>query len=122
MSLARKRKAYFNVPPPDPETALLGQLPVWLQELGLALKQKRHYKAGKLTSTRNWCQLFDDGIVPHLTAADSKGRLKTWKLFARFSDRQPPAWPWDRPRLEAGSGTMMGRDVWGIAVEDVREC
>jgi len=47
--------------------------------------------------------------------------MKTWELFARFSDRQPPAWPWDQPKQSPGTGIMMGGDVWGIAVEDVRE-
>jgi hypothetical protein len=106
----------------EPEVeGLLAQLPVWLQDSGLILKQKRHYRVGKLSLTRNWCQLFSEDYPRRVALLDSCGRTKTWRLFARFSHRQPPAWPWDRPVLEAGKGILAGSDVWGVAGEDVRE-
>jgi hypothetical protein len=100
---------------------LLAQLPVWLHDSGLILMQKRHYKVGKLSRTRNWCQLISEEFPQRVALLDSYGREKIWKLFARFSHRQPPAWPWDQPTLMAGKGVLAGGDVWGVAGEDVKE-
>jgi hypothetical protein len=95
-----------------------------LASRGIALKQKRGYKAGKLTATRNWCQFMDADMHPRVWLPNSQGQLKTWKLFARFDASQPPSWPWDRPsRSEPKTmpGMISGDDVWGLTYEDVEE-
>jgi len=100
-----------------------GRLPEMLVGRGITLKQKRGYKAGKLTATRNWCHLVDRDM-PRVCLPNSQGQLKTWKLFARFDATQPPSWPWDRPsRSETRKvpGVISGDDVWGLAYEDVEE-
>jgi hypothetical protein len=102
----------------------LAQLPPLLLERGLKLRQKRSYKAGKLSATRNWCQLVDRDMPLRVVFPNYQGKVKTWKLFARFNTGQPPAWPWDRPELYEGKKAqwvLAGSDVWGVAYEDIRE-
>ena len=102
----------------------LAELPILLSKRGLELKQKRGYKAGKLSRTRNWCQFIDGDVPIPVTFPNSQGRVKTWKLFARFGSNEPPSWPWDRPeRYERKKAQWMpaGDDVWGIAYEDIRD-
>ncbi len=101
---------------------LLAQLPALLSKRGLVLKQKHGYKAGKLSAIRNWCQFVDGDTRPSVCLPNSKGEVKTWKLFARFDSREPPLSPWDQPDLRERSGAwwvISGDDVWGIAYEDV---
>lgn len=95
-----------------------------LLDRGITLKQKHGYKAGKLSRTRNWCQIIDRPVNPGVHFPNAVGQDKTWKLFARFDSNQPPAWPWDRPeRGEHKKAQLMisGNDVWGITYEDIRE-
>lgn len=102
----------------------LASFPRLLLNKGVTLKQKLGYKAGKLTHSRNWCQLVDGNIPIPVTFPNSQGQKKTWKLFARFSSVKPPAWPWVRPeryvRVKA-QWMPAGDDVWGIAYEDLIE-
>ena len=88
---------------------------------GITLKQKRGYKAGKLSASRNWCHI-QDGDVKRRICLSNKDQTKTWKCFARFDIRQPPLWPWEK--LEHGEGdtvrwVISGDDVWGVAYEDL---
>ncbi len=99
-------------------------LPGLLLSRGITLKQKRGYKAGKLTATRNWCQLIDGDMYPRMCSPDSQGRGKTWKLIARFDASHPPLWPWDKPeRCDCGKAQRMptGGDIWGVTYENIRE-
>ena len=87
----------------------------------IKLKRKRGYKAGKLSFTRNWCRI-EDGNVKHRICRSNNGRMKTWKLFARFDIKLPPLWPWEK--LECNEDPTLrwaisGDDVWGIAYEDL---
>ncbi len=100
----------------------LAQLPALLLKSGLVLKRRRNYKTGKLSATRNWCQLFDGDTPFPVTFPNYQGKVKTWKLFARFNTRQPPSWPWDRPNeCKDAQRILAGNDVWGVAFEDIRE-
>jgi hypothetical protein len=101
----------------------LAELPDLLVKGKLALKQKRGYKAGKLSASRNWCHIVDADIHPKINTHSACGELKTWKLFARFDTNQPPTWPWDRPQREGKKphGMISGDDVWGVSYEDIRD-
>lgn len=99
-------------------------LPGLLLDRGIGLKQKHRYKAGKLTRTRNWCQLIDGDVQSRVCFPSAQGQAETWKLFARFDSSRPPLLPWDRPeRGEDKKAQLMisGNDVWGITYEDIRE-
>ncbi len=99
-------------------------LPALLAERGMRLKQKRGYKAGKISASRNWCHLVDGNIQPTICSKNTHGALKTWKLFARFDVSHPPLWPWDklqRGENENPQGMIMGNDVWGVSYEDVQD-
>ncbi|MDD5702787.1 MAG: hypothetical protein PHU23_12150 [Dehalococcoidales bacterium] len=111
-----------------PESAMaaiddrLNTLFTLLLNRGLTLKQKRGYKAGKLSATRNWCHIVDGNVKFRNVLPASQGQEKTWKLFARFDTRQPPSWPWEK--LERNEGkpaywAIAGNDVWGVAYEDL---
>jgi len=110
---------------PEPDDAVvidgcLAQLPALLLERGLVLKQKRGYKVGKLSATRNWCQLIDGDMPLRVMFPNYQGKVKTWKLFARFNTGQPPSWPWDRPELcqrKKAQWTLAGNDVWGLLMK-----
>lgn len=101
----------------------LADLPHLLVKERLALKQKRGYKAGKLSASRNWCHIMDGDMHP-ICAHNARGQLKTWKLFARFDTNQPPPWPWDKPQQREDKrpqGMISGDDVWGVSYEDIRD-
>lgn len=103
----------------------LALLPGLLLNSGITLKQKCGYKAGKLSRTRNWCQLVDGDVQLQICFPNSQGQVKTWKLFARFDSRQPPLWLWDKPERyerKKEQWTISGGDVWGVAYEDIRAC
>lgn len=88
----------------------------------LALKQKRGYKAGKLSASRNWCHIVD-GDIHAICTHNARGQLKTWKLFARFDTNQSPPWPWDKPQQHKDKrpqGMISGDDVWGVSYDDIR--
>lgn len=68
----------------------LAELPHLLSQVGLPLKQKVGYKAGKLLSRRNWCQFVAGDMQIRVRFPNAEGRMKTWKLFARFNNLQPP--------------------------------
>lgn len=101
----------------------LAELPNLLVEERLALKQKRGYKAGKLSASRNWCHIVDGDMQPKMCIPNARGQLKTWKLFARFDTNQPPPWPWDKPQCEGKrpQGMISGDNVWGVSYEDIRD-
>lgn len=102
----------------------LAELPHLLSREGLILKQKMGYKAGKLLSKRNWCQFVDGDVQIRIQFPNAEGKLKTWKLFARFNNLQPPSQPWDKPeRYEYKKAQWMiaGNDVWGITYDDLME-
>ena len=102
----------------------LTQLPELLLGRGITLKQKHGYKAGKLSRTRNWCQLIDRDVQPRACFPNTQGQAKTWKLFARFDSNRPPVWPWDKPehgQRKKAQLMISGNDVWGITYEDIRE-
>ena len=40
----------------------LNKLPELLLDSNITLKQKNGYKAGKLSRTRNWCQIIDRDV------------------------------------------------------------
>jgi hypothetical protein len=67
----------------------LNMLSALLINRGITLKQKQGYKAGKLSATRNWCQIADEEISLRIYLPNSHGQMKTWKLFARFGINQP---------------------------------
>ena len=69
---------------------LLIDLPALLAKVGLVLKQNVGYKAGKLSRTRNWCQLVDGDVSIRTHFPNIEGKVKAWKLFARFNTSQPP--------------------------------
>ncbi len=101
----------------------LVELATMLLKERLALKQKRGYKAGKLSASRNWCHIADGDTHPICTH-NARGQLRTWKLFARFDTKQPPPWPWDKPQQQEGKrpqGMISGNDVWGVSYEDIRD-
>lgn len=100
--------------------ACLARLPQLLANRGLTLEQRVGYKAGKLPSGRNWCQLVDGDVPLRVSFPNREGKMKTWKLFARFA--QALGSPWDRPEpYERKKAQWMpaGDDVWGIAYEDL---
>jgi len=102
----------------------LAGLPALLAKDRLALKQKRGYKAGKLSASRNWCHIVDEDMHSQICTCNANGELKTWKLFARFDVTQPPRWPWDKPQACEGKrpqGMICGDDVWGVSHEDLRD-
>jgi hypothetical protein len=102
----------------------LTKLPDLLLDSGITLKQKNGYKAGKLSRTRNWCQIIDRGVKSRVCSPNAVGQAKTWKLFARFDSGRPPVWPWDRPERGEHRKTQLtisGNDVWGITYQDIRE-
>ena len=102
----------------------LALLPKLVHDNGIVLKQKRGYKAGKLSATRNWCQLVDGDVPLRTSFPNSRGQVKTWKLFARFDTRQPLSWSWDRTNhyeRKKGMWMIAGDDVWGVAYEDIKE-
>ena len=102
----------------------LTELPCLLLSAQLPLTQKLGYRAGKLSRTRNWCQFVDGDVQIPVCFPNSRGEVKTWKLFARFDNVQPPSWPWDKPeRYERKKAQWMisGDDVWGLSYEDVRD-
>jgi hypothetical protein len=102
----------------------LAGIPCLLSQAGLTFKQKVGYKAGKLSRTRNWCQIVDGDLQIPICFPNTRGELKMWKLFARFDSTQPPSWPWDKPeRYERKKAQWMiaGDDVWGVSYEDIRD-
>lgn len=102
----------------------LASLPGLLLNRGITLKQKYGYKAGKLYRTRNWCQFVDGDVQIPVRFPNSQGKVKTWKLFARFNAAQPPLWPWDKPeryQYKKAQWMISGEDVWGVAYEDIKE-
>jgi hypothetical protein len=102
----------------------LADLPALLLKGRLALKQKRGYKAGKLSASRNWCHIVGGDTQPRICTHNVRGQLKTWKLFARFNTGQPPPWPWDKPQrreVKRPQGMISGDDVWGVSYEDIRD-
>jgi len=103
---------------------LLIELTTLLAKVGLVLKQKVGYKAGKLSRTRNWCQLVDGDVSIRTRFPSIEGKVNVWKLFARFNTSQPPMWPWDKPeRYERKKAQWMisGEDVWGVSYETMQE-
>jgi len=91
-----------------------------LQKGGLALRQKRGYKAGKLSASRNWCHIIDDGIKSMISIPNVSGQMRTWKIFARFDARRVLLQPWERPQPASAKkpqGMMAGEDVWGVSCE-----
>ena len=101
----------------------LVELPKLLAKDRLVLKQKRGYKAGKLSASRNWCHIIDTDSYPEMHTHNARGQLKTWTLLARFDAYHPPAFPWDRLRQCEGKrppGLISGDDVWGVSYEDLR--
>src|SRR3989339_970045 len=68
-----------------------------LKKGGLVLKQKRGYKAGKLSASRNWGHFIDDDMKPRISVPNVSGQVRTWKLFARFDAHKIPPQPWERP-------------------------
>jgi hypothetical protein len=105
------------------ESSLVVELPALLAGRGLILKQKRGYKAGKLSASRNWCRIVDGDMYPGVPSRDSRGELKTWRLFARFDAGQSPSWPWDKLEQCEGKkpqGMMSGDDVWGVSYEGLQ--
>jgi len=102
----------------------LSELPSLLLQAGLTLKQKFGYKAGKLSRTRNWCQFVDGDVKIRVCFPNTRGEVKTWKLFARFGNVRPPSRPWDKPeRYERKKAQWMiaGDDVWRVSYEDLRD-
>ena len=102
----------------------IAELPDLLVKGRLMLKQKRGYKAGKLSACRNWCHIADRDMHPRICTHGARGQLKAWKLFARFDTNQPPQWPWDKPQQCEGKkpqGMISGHDVWGVSYEDIRD-
>ena len=101
----------------------LAELPALLLKGRLVLKQKRGYKAGKLSASRNWCHIVDGDMHPRICTHNTNGDLKTWKLLARFDVSQHPPWPWDKPQQcegERPQGMISGDDVWGVSYEDLQ--
>jgi len=99
----------------------LAVIPKLLKERGIALHQRRGYKAGKVDN-RNWCQFNDGDIQLNIQFPNKEGKKKRWKLFARFSHHEPPGELWDRPeeyQREKAQWMPAGKDVWGIAYEDI---
>ena len=95
-----------------------------LKKGGLVLKQKRGYKAGKLSASRNWCHIIDDDMKPRISVPNVSGRVMTWKLFARFDAHKTPSQPWERPqlrRIQKPQGMMAGEDVWGVSYETMMD-
>ena len=102
----------------------LAQLPALLLERRITLKQKHGYKAGKLSRTRNWCQLVNGDVALRVHFPNNRGQVKTWKLFARFDAAQSPRSPWDKPeqyQRKKAQWMISGDDVWGVAYEDIKE-
>lgn len=100
----------------------LAQLPDVLSRAGLIFTQRKGYKAGKLRSRKNWCELVDGDVPIRICFPNMEGEKKTWKLFARFEDSAPPPQPWDRPQqYERKKAQWMpaGDDVWAVAYEDL---
>jgi len=48
-----------------------------LKKGGLVLKQKRGYKAGKLSASRNWCHIIDVDMKSGLCLPDASGRVRS---------------------------------------------
>ena len=102
----------------------LTRLPELLLDRGITLKQKHGYKAGKLSRTRNWCQIIDRDVKSRVCSRNAIRQAKTWKLFARFDSSRPPVWPWYRPECGQPKKAQLmisGNDIWGISYEDIRE-
>jgi hypothetical protein len=102
----------------------LASLPGLLVNKGITLKQKLGYKAGKLYRSRNWCQFVDGDVQIRVCLPNSRGEVKTWKLFARFDVVQPPSWPWDKSetyQYKKAQWMIAGDDVWGVSYEDIKE-
>jgi len=90
-----------------------------LKRGGLMLRQKRGYKAGKLSASRNSCHIID-GMEPKIIVPDSYGQMRTWKIFARFDAQKLSSRLWDRPPQRGilkPQGMIAGDDVWGVSYE-----
>lgn len=70
----------------------------------------------------NWLQWNDGGRSLPIRFANSKGEMRTWKLFARFAPETQRRGPWDRPEAWDRDHKFMpsGPDVWGCSYEDLR--
>lgn len=104
---------------PDVDAALRG-LPDAFAGLFGDYEQRRGYKCWKVPGRRlNWLQWNDGGVALPIRFEDESGRLKTWKLFARFPS--DPGEPWSRPTPHHQDHKWMpgGDDVWGCAYEDL---
>lgn len=85
------------------------------------------YKAWKVPrrgQTTNWLQWNDGSTRLRITFPNSEGKVRTWKLFARFGSE--PRWSglWDKPEeYERKKAQWMpaGPDVWGCSYEALRE-
>ena len=102
----------------------LAGLPQLLENRGLTLEQRVGFKAGKLSPRHNWCQLVDGDVPIPVRFPNREGKMKTWKLFARFGSDQSLGFPWDRPEpyeYKKAQWMPAGNDVWGIAYEDLKE-
>lgn len=109
-------KAESSTGCPDIDAQLAG-LPEALT--GIApYEQRDGYKCWKVPGRRrNWLQWNDGGTRLPIRLENSRGEVRTWKLFARFG-KQPGA-PWDRPwKYERLHEWMLGGDdVWGCSCE-----
>lgn len=91
---------------------------------GITLKQKQGYKAGKLSATRNWCQIVDEGTSLPISFPNSQDQMKTWKLFARFGIEQTPSSHWEKLKgsdKKVVRRVISGDDVWGLSYEDIEK-
>lgn len=82
------------------------------------------YKCWKIPGRdRNWLQWNDGGTLLPITFPNRRGKVRTWKLFARFGTEVQLRGPWDRPeRYERKKNQWMpaGPDVWGCSYESLR--
>jgi len=98
----------------------LAKFPEALRGMGVTLEQHDGYKCSKVTTRRNWMQ-WNDGTRPlRIRFCNDQGKMRTWKLFARFGNEPQPSSPWEKPKeytRQKAQWMPSGSDVWGCSYQ-----